>query len=102
MSWLCLMMAVVSTAIGQYNLKRYKLHDKRSLLAMSLLFFIVTPMLSFCALRTIAVDTVYVFTALTIIVVVLLSHFGLKEPIGKQKLAGAGLIVFGVMIYGIR
>ncbi|WP_345989433.1 EamA family transporter [Sulfurimonas sp. HSL1-2] len=95
-------LAILATAFGQYSFKRYKMTRRGLFIAVALTLFVLTPVLSFCALKQIPVDTVYMFTSLTILVVLLLSHFSLKETIPFQKLIGAGFILAGVVLYGIQ
>lgn len=102
MSWGCLVLAILATAFGQYWYKRYKLSQVKGYFFGAVLLFVMTPVMSYCALKRIPVDTVYMFTALTILVVLLLSRFGLKESISSRKLTGAGMILAGVIIYGIK
>lgn len=101
MNYVCLIFAVTATAFGQFFFKRFQLSQKRTDLFAALTLFVITPGLSYCALRTIAIDTVYVFTALTILLVMLLSHFYLGESISQRARLGAIFIIAGVVLYGL-
>lgn len=101
MSYICLLLAILSTAFGQFFFKRYQLTKQYLNVITALGLFITTPMFSYCALREIPIDIVYVFTALTIFIVMQLSHYLLKEPISTNARFGSALIISGVIVYGI-
>ncbi|WP_233843743.1 EamA family transporter [Dyella sp. 2HG41-7] len=58
----------------------------------------VSTLLWIWVLRTISLSVAYPFMALAFIVVPLLGHFLLHEPIGWRNLAGGLLIVIGVVV----
>jgi drug/metabolite transporter (DMT)-like permease len=52
-------------------------------------------------LRTLSLSIAYPFMAMAFILVPLLAHFLLQEPIGWRNLAGGALIVIGVAVVSV-
>ena len=100
-SYFFLISAILSTAFGQFFYKKYSLTGKRKYYSFTIFLFLITPVFSFFALQQISIDIVYVFTALTIFVVMLLSKIFLKEDIQRNTYKGVFLILVGVVIYAI-
>jgi multidrug transporter EmrE-like cation transporter len=99
--FLFLISAIVSTALGQFFYKIFVLHKKKSFFLLTIFAFIFTPLLSMLSLKYYSVDVVYMFTSLTIFLVVVLSKIFLNEPVKTHQFIGIGFIILGVVLYGI-
>ena len=95
-----LMMAILCTAFGQFYYKLFTSNKKKRFYYLTILMFICTPLFSMLALKYISIDIVYIFTSLTILLVVILSNVYLKEKVYKKEVIGIGFIILGVVIYG--
>lgn len=100
-SYLFLFCAIFATALGQLFYKKYQITKNFKFYILSIGLFLSIPMFNFLALIQIKVDIVYMFTALTIFLVVLMSKVFLNEKISKQRYCGIILIILGVLIYGL-
>ena len=100
-SYLCLFAAIISTALGQFFYKKYALTSERQYYLLTVCLFLITPVCSFFALKTIPIDIVYISTSLTIAFVVVLSRVFLNERINKRRYIGVGLILLGVLFYAL-
>lgn len=98
---LFLISAIISTALGQFFYKIFTLYRKKYFFYLTILMFIFTPLFSMLSLRYFSIDLVYMFTSLTILLVVVFSRFFLKEQITKKQAIGIGFIILGVVLYGI-
>lgn len=98
---LFLVSAIISTALGQFFYKIFSSTQKISFFYLTVFTFILAPVFNMLALKFYSVDIVYMFTALTILLVVLLSKFFLKEQVARKQVVGVGLIILGVIIYAI-
>lgn len=101
LSYFSLFSAVLATAFGQFFYKKYALTSHKAFYYATILLFLLTPIASFLALQNIPVDVVYIFTSLTIFIVLLLSKYFLAENIPFRTYTGVTLIVIGVIVYGI-
>ena len=100
-SYFFLISAILSTAFGKFFYKKYSVTGIKKYYVFTILLFLSTPVFSFFALQQISIDIVYVFTALTIFVVMLLSKIFLKEDIEQNTYKGVFFILLGVIIYAI-
>lgn len=107
--WIFAGLAVLLTGISQTLLKMgaQKKFEKEGSMAAYLnpyavtaygLFLMVT-LFSVNALREIPLKVFYSFTALNLLVVLVFSHFLLKEDVTIKQIVGVGLIFFGVLIF---
>lgn len=96
-----LLLAIMATAFGQFYYKKYSLSKQISFLVLAIVMFISAPVFSYLALKELSIDTVYMFTSLTILVVIGLSKYYLNEKIDRQKVIGILLILIGIIFYGI-
>ena len=99
--YLFLFGAILSTALGQFFYKKYSLTNNIVYLLITIFLFVITPVFSFLALKKIPVDVVYMFTSLTIFLVILFSKVFLNEEINKKTYVGVLLIIIGVLVYGL-
>jgi len=100
-SYFYLFLAISFTTLGQLSYKVFSLTSIRKYYYLSIVLFLLTPIASFMALRNLAIDIVYVSTALTIFAVTVLSRFLLKEKIQGRNYVGVFLILLGVILYGL-
>ncbi len=101
LNYLFLILAIFCTAVGQFFYKKYSLTNKYYFLVLTIVLFVMTPVFSFLALKKIAIDIVYMFTSLTILIVLGLSIIFLKEKIELKTYIGILFIIVGVIVYGI-
>jgi len=98
-SYLFLTCAIFSTAFGQVFYKMYTRDYNNIHFVITISLFLFSTIFSFMALQKISIDVVYVCTALTVFIVMLLSKFFLKEDIKKKTFQGVFLVLFGVVLY---
>lgn len=87
-SYLSLGIAVLFTSLGQLTFKKFMNTRKKHYLALTLFFFCTVPLFSYFALKKLALDIVYVSTAINVTIVSILSYFHLREPFDKGKMTG--------------
>ncbi|MDD1697767.1 MAG: EamA family transporter [Methanoregula sp.] len=102
--------AVLLTGISQVLLKIGAAHQgdqKNPVLAAYLNFPVITAyallvfvtVITVIALKEVPLKMVYAITSLNFVVVTILSHWILKEQIGKRMIVALGLIVSGILIF---
>lgn len=91
--------ALFATSVGHINFKLYYLRSKNIYLVVSLFFFGMAPVLSFFSLIRLSLGTVYISTAFTQVLILILSKTILKENINKDHIISMFFIVFGIIIY---
>lgn len=96
---LMVIVAIVLTAGGQVLFKRYYQQHHRLYLLGALAMFGLVPLTNFVALRGIPFGFVYMSTAATQILVLLLCRIFLGEKLGKDALPGIALILAGIIVY---
>jgi multidrug transporter EmrE-like cation transporter len=99
LSYLYLLLAILSTSFGMVCYKIFFLNRTRMKFILSILLFVAAPVFSYGALKGIDIDVVYVATSLNSLVVLFLSGFFLKEKIHTNQIIGCVLITSGVFIY---
>jgi multidrug transporter EmrE-like cation transporter len=98
-AWSWLAVALLATAIGQLVYKHASLHRSRRGTIAAAGIFCVAPVAAFLALRQLSIATVYVSTALSQIIVVVMSLKVFHEKYSGQQWAGLVLILVGVVIF---
>lgn len=101
LSWIALVAALVLTAVGQMTFKLYFTDRKFSTLVAAVLLFISVPVCSYLALRNLGIGLVYMSTAATQILVLLLARVVLKEQLTRDHLIAVVLITAGVVLYAV-
>jgi len=101
LSYFSLFLAVLCTAFGQFFYKKFALTKDRKYYIFTIILFLLIPIFSFLSLQNISIDIVYIFTALTIFIVMVLSRIFLDERINITTYIGVALILIGVIIYAI-
>ena len=96
---LALAASLICTAAGMVTFKHYYRSRRRADLVWSVLLFAGVPLTTFLALRGLSLGLVYMATAATQVLVLLMSRFFLGERIGPKALPGIALILAGIIIY---
>lgn len=96
-----LIAALLLTTFGQLCYKLFFQRKNKMLFALTVLCFVFTPFCSYKALMGLSLDTVYMATSLTIVMVLAGSVIFLKEEIKSGQLIGAGLIILGIILYNL-
>lgn len=97
--YLYLALAITCTATGQFFYKKHAIRPTLKYIASAVSLFVATPLFSYLALRTLSIDLVYISTSATILMVMLLSRFALKEESHPRHWLGCCLIATGIIIY---
>ena len=100
-AWLALSGALLATAFGQLMFKLFFRGYRFIWLAAAIAFFCIAPFCNYLALQTLGIGTVYMSTAITIVLVVLLSRMVLGERLSREHGVATLLIVCGVLVYAI-
>lgn len=98
-SVLCLAIALFATATGQLLFKMYYVRARKVFLFSALGTFIVVPAFSYLALLNLSLAAVYMSTAFTNVLVLVMSRVFLKESIAGRHLIAMGFIVAGIVIF---
>ena len=98
-AYIFLFLAVLCTSLGQLTFKMYKNSKLRKYLILAIVLFVVTPVFSFIALKSIGLDVVYMFTSLSIVLILVFSHWILKEKITFSQVLGAAVLIAGIILY---
>ncbi len=93
--------ALLFTAIGQLLYKYYYRKKNKVFLGLALVFFVLVPFFNYKSLVGLSIDTVYMATAITIVVVMLFSVLLLKEKVHKYQLLGSIFILMGIIVYNL-
>jgi multidrug transporter EmrE-like cation transporter len=101
MDFLYLAGALIFTSTGQLLYKYYHKLNNKIYLALTIVSFLLVPVFSYNALKELAIDTVYMSTSITIVMVLLGGAFLLKEKLSKRKIIGSVIIIIGVIIYNV-
>ena len=98
-AWVALAATLLATAVGQVMFKlHFRQRDYRYLVAAGPCFAIA-PICSYIALRSLGIGLVYMSTALSMVLVVLLSNVWLNEQLNRDHYIAMVLIVAGVLMY---
>jgi drug/metabolite transporter (DMT)-like permease len=96
---LAVILGIVLTAGGQVLFKRYYQRHRRLDLLAALAMFGLVPLINFVALRGMSFGFVYMSTAATQILVLLMCRVFLGEKLGRDALPGIALILAGIIVY---
>lgn len=101
-SYIYLAFAISFSALGQFFYKKYYLNARAKIyLLLTIFCLVLTPFFSFQALKGLTIDTVYIATSITILLVIFLSKVFLKEILTRKKIIGIVFIILGVLLYGL-
>lgn len=99
--WAWLALSLVATATGQVVFKLATERRSRKMTAAAVGVFCIAPPASFFALHGLSLATVYVSTAITQIMVVLVAILFFGERYSASQWAGLGLILAGVVVFNL-
>ena len=96
-SWLAA--SLLSTAAAQITFKLYFRARRWWMLAATIALFLLVPYTTYNALRGLPLATVYVATAISQLLVVLLSLALMGERYTPRQYLGFALVLLGVVVY---
>ncbi|MBU1417910.1 MAG: EamA family transporter [Proteobacteria bacterium] len=96
-----LLFALLCTSVGQLLFRMYYVRTKKIYLVASLGMFLVVPVLSYFALVNLTLAFVYMSTALTHVLVLIMSHMFLKEHLTRKQYLSMSLIVVGIITFNL-
>jgi drug/metabolite transporter (DMT)-like permease len=97
LSWLAA--SLLCTAVAQLAFKAYARKPDRWLLAVTIGLFVLVSYANYNALRGLPLGTVYVATAVSQLLVVLLSLVMLGERYTPRQYIGFAVVLLGVVVY---
>jgi len=99
--WTALSITYVVTAFGQVILKLFAKTNNKWHLFWALAFFIIAPFTSYIALKKIGVGMVFIGVAVSQVLIVIMSHYILKEKISKDHVISMIFILVGLFAYAL-
>ncbi|MFZ5920177.1 MAG: hypothetical protein ACOYY3_03885 [Chloroflexota bacterium] len=97
--WLALSVSYVVTAIGQVTYKLFAITKKWWHLFWSVAFFIIAPFTSYVALKKIPAGTVFIGAAVSQVLIMVMSHYTLKEKITRDHVISMAFILLGLFAF---
>src|SRR5262249_24331269 len=94
-------LALLFTAGGQVQFKHYYTSRRRQDLLSALAMFGLVPVINFVALRGLPFGFVFILTAITPVLVLLICWFFLGEKLQRSALPGIALILAGIIVYAL-
>lgn len=94
-----LFFALLFTALGQMLFRMHFLRTGKKYLIAALVTFMAVPICNYLALLNLTLALVYMSTALTHVMVLMMSHFFLKERLTIKHYISMSLIVLGIATY---
>ena len=74
---------------------------KKIFLVFTLISFVLVPFFSYQSLLGLSIDTVYMATSITIVLVLLGGYLILGEKLSKNQILGSLVIIIGIIIYNV-
>jgi drug/metabolite transporter (DMT)-like permease len=99
--WLALSISYIVTAFGQVIYKLYAHSRNVSHLIASVAFFVIAPFTSYIALQRLSAGTVFIGAATSQVLILIMSHYMLREKISRDHLISMGLILVGLGMYAL-
>lgn len=96
-----LLFALLFTAVGQLLFRMYYVCKSRAYLTAALGTFLAVPIFSYFALLNLTLAFVYMSTALTHVLVLILSQKFLKERLVREQYLSMFLIVIGIVVFNL-
>ena len=96
-----LIVALLATAIGQLLFKLHYHRPGNGYLYAALGTFILIPPVTYVALLNISLAAVYMSTAISNVLVLIMSRAVLKERITKRHVTAAVLIIAGIVVFNL-
>jgi len=100
-AWGWLLIALVATAAGQVVFKHASERRSRPMTVAAVALFCFAPPASYFALNTLSLATVYVSTAITQLMVVVVAMLCFGERYSTVQWAGLSLILAGVIVFNL-
>jgi drug/metabolite transporter (DMT)-like permease len=101
LSLLSLLFALFFTAVGQLLFRMYYVRTNKIYIVTALGMFVAVPVFSYLALLNLTLAFVYMSTALTHVLVLIMSHIFLKEQLAKKQYVSMSLIIAGIIIFNL-
>lgn len=98
---LTLIAALVTTALGQIQYKRYSQTRGRGRLYLTLALFVITLPLTYLAVKWWGIGLVYICTSLNYAVVAVVGRLLFNERLSRRRILAIVLIVCGTSIYAL-
>lgn len=98
-SWLALSLFCV--ALAQVAFKSYFKERQWPVLACAISFFLLVPFTTYNALKGLPLATVYVATAASQLLVVLISLAFMGEHYSKRQYVGFSLVLAGIIVFNL-
>lgn len=99
--WIALSISYIFTAFGQVVYKLFAHTKNKWHFLFAVAFFVVAPFTSYVALKRIEVGMVFIGAATSQILIMIMSHYVLKEKITKDHIVSTILILLGLFLYAI-
>lgn len=90
---------ILFNAVAQLFFKLFFITHKKGYVVSALPFFGLVPLMSYLALKSLNLGTVYTSTALTTVLVLFSSRFILNEKLPAKNIFAGVLIVSGVVVF---
>lgn len=92
----------MGTALGQLLFKMYYINGRTGYVIFAVGMFVTVPVFSYLALANLSLAIVYMSTALTHVLVVVMSRIVLHEMLSRRRIVAGGLIVLGVVLFNVK
>ena len=96
-----LSIALILTSVGQLLFRYYYIKNNKVHLFLAIISLFLVPICNYNALKFLTMDTVYMATSVTLILVVLGGSLFLNEKLNQSQIFGSLIIITGVFIYNI-
>jgi len=97
--WLAV--SLTCTALAQVAFKSYFRKRRLATLACAIAFFMLVPFTTYQALKGLSLATVYVATAASQLLVVLISLAFMGERYSRRQYLGFSLVLAGIIVYSL-
>ncbi|NOH04648.1 MAG: EamA family transporter [Chloroflexi bacterium] len=98
---MALLVSYIVTALGQVIYKLFAHTRNKWHFLGAVAFFIIAPFTSYIALKRIEVGMVFIGAAFSQILIMLMSHYILRERITRDHLIATAFILLGLVMYAI-
>jgi drug/metabolite transporter (DMT)-like permease len=99
--WASLIICYVVTACGQVIYKLFAHTKNKWHFILAIAFFVIAPFTSYIALKKIEVGMVFIGAATSQVLIMIMSHYVLKEKITKDHIISTVLILLGLLAYAV-
>lgn len=91
--------ALILTSVGQLLYRFYYVKNNKLHLFLAIISLVIVPFCSYNALKYLTIDTLYMATSVTFILVILGGYLFLNEKLNQNQIIGSLIIIIGVFIY---